>query len=179
MASRTLIVPPVLCACLLLACGDAAAAKRPRTEAAPAPAYTAEQLLGLDRQADAAYRNGQLPEAERLYAALARAVPEEAPYWYRLGNVYARADRLEEAVLAYRQTLQRNAGHARALHNLAVVRLRQAQAAFEHSARAAVPGDAVYEESRRMMAALHAATPDASATAIPGEAQVAPPAGGD
>lgn len=173
MASHALTVALGLSACLSLGCGGAIAAKRKGHEAASAPTYTTEQLLDLDRQADAAYRGGRLADAERLYAALARAVPEEAPYWYRLGNVFARANRSEEAVLAYRQTLLRDAGHARALHNLAVVRLRQAQAAFEESARVAVPGDAVHEESRRMTAMLQAAMAGGSAAASPAAGETA------
>lgn len=161
MATRTLILALLAATCLAGGTHDAEAA---RGDAA-ASSHSAEQLVGIDRQADAAYREGRDADAERLYTELARALPDEAPYWFRLGNVYARSGRDEEAVLAYRKALQRQPGHARAMHNLAVVRLRQAQDAYDASARAAAPGDGVYEESRRMQAALREAKPREDARA--------------
>lgn len=164
MATRTLTFALLAASCFASVICDANAA---------APRDGAQQLLDMDRQADAAYREDRDADAERLYTTLARALPDEAPYWFRLGNVYARSGRDEEAVLAYRQTLKRQPGHARALHNLAVVRLRQAQVAYDASARAASPGDGVYEESRRMRAALQSAKPrdEKTATAAAAAAQ--------
>jgi predicted Zn-dependent protease len=87
-------------------------------------------LVSLNREADLAYESGEAAKAETLYRSLARRMPNDAETWLRLGNLYARNNRPDEAAAAYQHALIANNADARAWNNLAVVRLRQALAAL-------------------------------------------------
>jgi tetratricopeptide (TPR) repeat protein len=113
-------------------------------------------LLKLRAQARQAYVDGDLATAERDYRRLVEAVPQEAIYRFRLGNVEARRGHPQAAIKAYRAALLRNPGMARAWHNLGVVRLRQAQAALIQSARLAGDDKALANGSAALAQALGA-----------------------
>jgi tetratricopeptide (TPR) repeat protein len=70
-------------------------------------------------------------------------IPQEADYWYMLGNTYVRTEQPDKAVLAFQQAILRNPNHARAWHNLGIVRMRQATAAFVSSASTAKADDPI------------------------------------
>ncbi|MGR8919409.1 MAG: tetratricopeptide repeat protein [Gammaproteobacteria bacterium] len=94
------------------------------------PAAAAVDLNAARASADAAYEAGEWREAETHYAALLRAAPQEAGYWFRMGNIYARTERPDQAVQAYREALVRDANNAKAWFNMGVVQLRQAANSF-------------------------------------------------
>lgn len=137
----------LLCAFALAVC---AAPARAEPESAPAGA------LALMQEADAAYAGGQWAQAETRYLALARRVPQDPYAWFKLGNVLLRSDRPEEAIAAYREALVRDAGHAKAYHNLALAYLAQARLALESSARASAPNDPLSAGNRLMLDQLAA-----------------------
>jgi tetratricopeptide (TPR) repeat protein len=141
-AAAFIIVAPAL---LLGAC-----ASMP-SQSGPLP-----NLLKLRAQARQAYVNGDLTAAQQDYQRLVEAVPQEALYRFRLGNVEARLGRPKAAVNAYRAALLRNPGMARAWHNLGIVRLRQAQAALIQSARLADDNKALATGSTALAQALSA-----------------------
>jgi tetratricopeptide (TPR) repeat protein len=87
-------------------------------------------LVTINREAELAYESGEAAKAEALYKSLARRVPNDAEIWLRLGNLYARNNRPDEAANAYQRALMINNAESRAWHNLSVVRLRQAWAAL-------------------------------------------------
>ncbi|HEX8987256.1 MAG TPA: tetratricopeptide repeat protein [Rhodocyclaceae bacterium] len=87
-------------------------------------------LASLNREAELAYESGEAAKAEVLYRSLARRMPNDAETWLRLGNLYARNNRPDEASAAYQRALILNNTDPRAWNNLAVVRLRQAMAAL-------------------------------------------------
>jgi tetratricopeptide (TPR) repeat protein len=89
-----------------------------------------EDLVRMQKEAQAAFDTGENARAEVLYKGLLRATPNDAETWFRLGNLYARSDNADQAVNAYLTTLSLNANDARAWHNLGVVRLRQAWASL-------------------------------------------------
>lgn len=91
---------------------------------------TGEDLVRMQREAQAAFDSGENARAEILYKGLTRAVPNDAETWFRLGNLYARSDNADQAVNAYLTSLSLNGTNARAWHNLGIVRLRQAWAAL-------------------------------------------------
>lgn len=74
--------------------------------------------------------DGEAARTETLYISVLRRVPNEAETWYRLGNLYANNNRPDPAAAAYGRALLADNGNARAYHNLAVIRLRQAYAAL-------------------------------------------------
>jgi tetratricopeptide (TPR) repeat protein len=87
-------------------------------------------LITINREAELAYESGEAAKAEALYKNLARRMPNDAETWLRLGNLYARNNRPDEAANAYQRSLMANNADPRAWNNLAVVRLRQAWAAL-------------------------------------------------
>ncbi|MBN9409125.1 MAG: hypothetical protein J0H69_08250 [Burkholderiales bacterium] len=74
--------------------------------------------------------DGEAARTEALYISVLRRVPNEAETWFRLGNLYANHNRPDPAAAAYNRALLADNGNARAYHNLAVIRLRQAYAAL-------------------------------------------------
>jgi len=91
---------------------------------------TGEELVRMQREAQAAFDSGENARAEILYKGLTRAMPNDAETWFRLGNLYARSNNPDQAVNAYLTSLSLNGTNARAWHNLGIVRLRQAWAAL-------------------------------------------------
>ena len=112
----------------LSACGDG------RVRPSEAPDRAGEVLPAepeaLLEAAETAYSDRNWQTAEAAYRELARQVPREIEPWFRLGNIYARTDRPEAAVDAYKEALVRDPGLAKAWHNMATVHLRQAANAF-------------------------------------------------
>ncbi|HUA82060.1 MAG TPA: tetratricopeptide repeat protein [Dyella sp.] len=98
-------------------------------------------VLTTQKDAENAYRAGDMDRAAKLYQQLTTMIPQEADYWFMLGNTYVRLQEPDAAVTAYQQAITRNPNHARAWHNLGIVRLRQAEAAFVSSASTARDGD--------------------------------------
>lgn len=103
-----------------------------------------------ERDASQAYASGDMRHAADLYAAIVKQVPDDADAWFRLGNARFRLQQPEEAVAAYERAIQIKPDHARALYNLGVVRLKQAQGAMIASAQAGQPGDALRGDSGRI-----------------------------
>jgi len=139
-----LLLPCVLA--LLVACGGAprrganAASAAPATaaSAAAAPAADARSRLEL---AARAYRDHDWAAAEPHYRALAAEMPQDADLWFKLGNIYARTERPELAVAAYRETLVRRPELTKAWFNMGVVQLRQAAASFKQMEIHVAPED--------------------------------------
>jgi hypothetical protein len=109
-----------------------------------------DNALATQEQADAAYRANDMQHAAALYLQLTKMIPEEADYWYMLGNAYVRTEQPDQAVQAYQQAIARDPNHSRAWHNLGIVRMRQAMAAFVSSASTAKPGDPLREVSTQL-----------------------------
>ncbi|HKK16601.1 MAG TPA: tetratricopeptide repeat protein [Gammaproteobacteria bacterium] len=87
-------------------------------------------IVDLQQQADKAYQAQDWPTAERAYSQLSEKVPKQVEPWFRLGNIYARTDRLDAAVAAYRNALLRDSKNGKIWHNLGIVHLRQATTTF-------------------------------------------------
>jgi tetratricopeptide (TPR) repeat protein len=124
---------------LLAGCGTAPFAKT--------PTQRLTYVLDTQQRADAAYRSGDTEHAGALYLQLTKTIPQEADYWYMLGNTYVRTQQPDQAVQAYQQAIARNPNHTRAWHNLGIVRMRQAMAAFVSSASTAKAEDPMHEVS--------------------------------
>ena len=87
-------------------------------------------LISLNREAQLAAESGETAKAEALYKILVRRMPNDADTWLRLGNLYARNNKPDEAVGAYHRSLIANGTDAKAWYNLSVIRMRQAWAAM-------------------------------------------------
>jgi len=122
--------------------GVAAAASDVGVDASPATG-----LFDLQRQADTAYDEGRLLDAEQLYRRMLKASPSSAYAWMRLGNVELRNDQLEAAIHAYRQCLRFQSGESRCWQNLSLTYVEMAVATLDQAA-----GKATDEEARQRMA---------------------------
>lgn len=129
----------------------------------------------IQERAQAAYDAGDWVAAEPHYVELARAMPQDAELWFRLGNVYARTDRPELAIAAYRETLVRDPELAKAWFNMGVVQLRQAANSFNQMEVHVKPGDPSRAQAAEAYAAIlailaagsNASTPDPAPAGAP------------
>lgn len=96
----------------------------------PADKKNLENIVELQQQAEKAYEAQDWTTAERAYRQLSEEAPSQVEPWFRLGNIYARTDRLDAAVAAYRNALLRNSKNGKIWHNLGIVHLRQATTTF-------------------------------------------------
>lgn len=130
---------------------------------ASAPRERLADAVTLRQQAMSAYQHGDMAHALKYYRALADLLPSDTRVWFHLGNVYARLNRPRMATDAYRHVLQRDSTHAKAWHNLGVVYMHQAEAAFVQSAHAATHAPALRKQSMAMAVSIGslARSPDA------------------
>ncbi len=84
----------------------------------------------LQDQAAAAYAEGNAPMARRLYAELVAHAPNDVRAWRRLGNLELMADHPQQALNDYGHALRLGGGNVGLWHNIAVIRVRQAEAAL-------------------------------------------------
>ena len=127
----------------LFALGGCASAPAPRTAAPARAAISLQAYTRLQQSAAAAYAQGNAPAATALYADLVRRAPDDAQAWRRLGNLELLAGHDAQALLAYEHVLQLGGAGTVVWHNVAVIRLHQAQAALTQvQAQAPDPGDA-------------------------------------
>jgi cytochrome c-type biogenesis protein CcmH/NrfG len=113
-----------------------------------------KDLWSLRDEAAQAYTAGDLETAERGFKTLTERVPGDSDFWFRLGNVYARLHKPEDAVRAYSEALLRNPQNAKAWHNMGIVYLRQAANAFTQLLSRPDDGDALYQRTARLNDAL-------------------------
>lgn len=113
-----------------------------------------DDLYELRREAQLAYAGSEDARAEKLLLGLVRAVPNDAEAWFYLGNLYARSKRPEEAINAYQKTLMLDRRDPRAWHNMGVVRLREAWAAFIQAHEVATPGDPLHAKLEAVIKAM-------------------------
>jgi tetratricopeptide (TPR) repeat protein len=111
-------------------------------------------LYEMRREAQVAYENSEDARAEKLLLGLARAVPNDAETWFYLGNLYARSNRPDDAIRAYQKSLMLNGRDARAWHNMGVVRLREAWAAFIQTYDLTEPGDPLHGKAETVIGAM-------------------------
>ena len=87
-------------------------------------------IVELNKTAQIAYQNEDWETAEIAYIKLTEKIPAEPEPWFRLGNIYARTERLDAAIFAYRKALFHDSKNSKIWHNLGVVQLRQATNTF-------------------------------------------------
>ena len=67
-----------------------------------------QNMFEVEALANQTYENNQWHESEKHYTVLVEKIPENAIHWFRLGNIYARTQRPDAAVVAYRESLIRD-----------------------------------------------------------------------
>ena len=113
-----------------------------------------KEVTTLKAQADKAYASEDWVTAEKAYTKLTQAVPTEAEYWFRLGNIYVRKDRPYDAITMYREALVRDPRHSRAWHNLGLTQLRIATNTFVEMQGYTDAADPVNQRAHRVVDAI-------------------------
>lgn len=113
-----------------------------------------DEALQMQRNAVLAYDSGENARAEALYQGLARVAPNDPETWLRLGNLYARAGRPDDAAEAYQRSLLLNPSDHRLWYNLGIIRQRQAHAAFIQVNQMSRPDDPLHKKSEALMQQL-------------------------
>lgn len=152
-------------AAALLALGGCAAANL------PVPGAGSPDPFALRKQANEAYDAQRWDEAGKLYRRLVDAVPADAEGWFRLGNVYARLGRPDQAVGAYREALLRQPGNAKAWHNMGLVQLRQAANSYREMLDYTDPGDPLHAQAGYLFKAITALLAQGAPAAPVGDGQ--------
>lgn len=88
------------------------------------------QDADLLQTADDAYARSDWETARASYELLVRQYPADARYWYRLGNIYSFTDKLDAAVVCYRQALDLAPDITDAWQNLGMTHMKQAAYSF-------------------------------------------------
>jgi Flp pilus assembly protein TadD len=115
-----------------------------------------ESALDIQKNALLAYEGGEDAKAEALYLGLVRISPSDAETWLRLGNLYARSGRPDNAADAYQRALLLAPNDARLWYNLGVIRQRQALAGFIQALQSSKPDELIYERSEALIRQLAA-----------------------
>ncbi|MDX1518795.1 MAG: tetratricopeptide repeat protein [Gammaproteobacteria bacterium] len=100
-----------------------------------------KDVATTQQRAKLAYDAGNWVNAEMHYLKLTRLVPGDAEPWFRLGNIYTRLNRPDDAIRAYQESIVRNPKNTKTWHNLGIVQLRQATNTFVQLQQYSDPGD--------------------------------------
>ena len=139
--SRSSLVMTLILCSALSGCGGLQSLR-----SASAPANKLEVPANADpasllASADAAYTAQDWGRAEQDYLALSRLQPANSQPPFKLGNLYTRTGKLEQASAAYAEAVRRDPGFDRAWHNLGIVQLRQARSSLAKAADSPAPDE--------------------------------------
>lgn len=126
----------IIAVCALLLLGACAAPSR-TTPAGGRPTTDPLATEELRLQAEIDYASRAWPLAEAGYRALLRKDPGNADYWRRLGTVFLRTNRPNEAIATLDAAVRLAPADPGTLQNLALAHLRAAADTLEHAALAA------------------------------------------
>ncbi len=129
------------------------------------PTVIGGNVFDLQRNAALAYESGQDARAESLYQGLARAAPNDPEIWLRLGNLYARSNKPDDAADAYQHGLLLNPNDQRLWYNLGIIRQRQAHAALIQANQLVEKDDPLYTKTEALIEKIAPSTPSAPAAA--------------
>lgn len=101
-------------------------------------------------EANKAYREARLGDAERLYREISEAHPSLVEVWVRLGNIYTRQGQYDAAVRAYETAIRYDPEEGRAWYNLSLVYLKKSTVILEQGQRT-VGEDSPYLDDMRTL----------------------------
>ncbi|MCH4293095.1 tetratricopeptide repeat protein [Shewanella sp. 3B26] len=88
-------------------------------------------IMSLQAQAEASYKLAKLDQAESQYLQVLQSVPNYAPGWFRLGNIYTRTGRHDAAIAAYQRCVELEPENQKAWYNMGLVRIKQSTEILE------------------------------------------------
>lgn len=113
-----------------------------------------EQILTIQQSAERAYKLAMLDQAESLYFEVLQSIPNYAPAWFRLGNIYTRTGRHDAAINAYQKCLEFEPKNTKALYNISLVRIKQSTEVLQLAQRQADPESPVTRQVNALLEAL-------------------------
>ena len=113
-----------------------------------------QDLFQVQKLADEAYQKDDYPEAEKQYTILVKKNPADPLVWFRLANVYARTNRPDAAVAAYREALVRDPELSKAWYNMGLIQLKEAVHSFTQLQVYTKEDQPLYEQSRKIVDGL-------------------------
>ncbi|MCG9738192.1 tetratricopeptide repeat protein [Shewanella insulae] len=114
-----------------------------------------EQIMAIQSQAEHAYKLAMLDQAESLYLEVLKSVPNYAPAWFRLGNIYTRTNRHEAAIAAYRRCIELEPNNQKAWYNMGLVRIKQSTNVLNTASNQGDTDSAVGRQIRALLDALN------------------------
>lgn len=90
---------------------------------------TDESYKTLEK-ANMLYQRGDWSQAESLYKNISRKLPHDANIEFKLGNIYTKKGKYEEAIISYRKALVREPNSSKTYNNLAIALLMEAEQSF-------------------------------------------------
>lgn len=115
------------------------------------PTASVEDLFEIEKLASAAYESSNWLESEKHYSVLVVKDPEQSLYWLRLGNIFARTNRPDASITAYREALIRDPALTNAWYNMAIIQLKQAVYSFNEMQLHVDPEDPVAIQSQKIL----------------------------
>ncbi|MCG8325406.1 MAG: tetratricopeptide repeat protein [Thiotrichales bacterium] len=113
-----------------------------------------KDIATTQQRAKLAYDAGNWENAVTHYQKLTKMLPTDAEPWFRLGNVYSRMNRPNEAIRAYQESILRNPDNSKTWHNLGIVQLRQATNTFVHLQQHSDPSDPLNQRASYVVNAM-------------------------
>ncbi len=139
MSTKHIIVGLTLI--LLGACVSTPQRTAERSPFAPAPLE--DRLF----QANKAYEEGKLVEAEKLFLNIVFEHKALSDAWFKLGNIYYRSGRYPAAINAYETVLATDIDYEKAWYNLALTRRSQSIETLDMALRHIDKGSAFFTKS--------------------------------
>ncbi|MGK0298580.1 MAG: tetratricopeptide (TPR) repeat protein [Gammaproteobacteria bacterium] len=115
---------------LFLSLSLSACAMQPKQQGLSKKNESEFSTIDLHKTADEAYDRSDWTESEKYYEKLVNIVPDLPQYWYRLGNIYTFTNRIDDAVIAYRQAITLAPADADVWLNLGMAHMKQAIQSF-------------------------------------------------
>lgn len=81
-------------------------------------------------EAYSVYKKGDYPEAVRQYEFLTSKVPDDANFWFYLGNSYLKNKQPRQAEMAYENAIIRDVKLSKAWYNLGLLHMQEALKVF-------------------------------------------------
>lgn len=126
-------------------------------EAAPDATPSAANALEAVHRADALYVLGQYSKAQAAFKGLAQAHPDNAHFWFRLGNCEAQLSRYPEAIAAFEQARRLDPRDGRIAYNLAFAHSAMARDAYAQAREQLPVGSPLRKEAEQNRRLLEAA----------------------
>ncbi len=105
---------------------------------------TTDELISLKQQASAEYEKRNYQEALPLHLELTELISNDPLLYLRTGNIYARLNQPDKAIVNYQSALKLNPQLAIAWHKMGVLQLRQAANTLTQMLQYIKPDDPLY-----------------------------------